>query len=323
MNRFFGFILSIIIILSSASAAFPAAFAVSESPAAGKVATESTPLNVRFAATDSAPVVASLKKGTTVSLISKNGKWWKVRYSSQCCGYCSSEFIKAQKASYYAYLLKNSANVNVRKGAGTAYEIKTQLPVGSKVAVLTQSGKWSRILYSGTKKGWVLTKYLSAKAPQLKAVFLDVPKYYQNDSRWNRIRLGVQGDTIGSSGCTTTSFAMVESFRKGKTVTPADMAKKLNYSESGSLYWPDDYYTELADSDFLERIYQILASGKPVIFGATKTGGGQHWVVVTGFNGSSLKKSAFSINDPGSSSRKTLADFMASYPNAYKFAWFS
>lgn len=151
-----------------------------------------------------------------------------------------------------------------------------------------------------------------------------MPSFKQTDSRWSDIKIGTQGDTVKSSGCTTTALSMTESFHLGKTVTPADMVKKLSYSASGMLYWPSEYNTELvASSDYLKKIYTQLSKGKPVILGMKKTGGSQHWVVITGHtkSTSSLSAGNFTINDPGSSTRTLLSEFVSAYPVAYKIAY--
>ena len=121
-------------------------------------------------------------------------------------------------------------------------------------------------------------------------------------------------------GCATTAIAMMESYRTGTTIYPSAMVKKLSYTASGSVYWPSHYTAVTSSSGYLNTIYSQLKSGKPVLIGAKNSYGGQHWVVVTGFNGgNSLTTSAFMINDPGSSTRSTLAQFFSDYPYFYKF----
>ena len=56
-----------------------------------------------------------------------------------------------------------------------------------------------------------------------------------------------------------------------------------------------------------------------MLFGATNRSGGQHWVVITGFTGGEVTAANFTINDPGTSSRTTLAQFLNAYPNFYKY----
>ena len=112
---------------------------------------------------------------------------------------------------------------------------------------------------------------------------------------------------------------MMESYRTGKTIYPDAMSKKLSYSSSGNVYWPSDYIVTTSSSGYLAKIYDILKSGKPVLFGAKNSQGGQHWVVIKGFRGGNLTASNFIINDPATVSRTTLQQFLNSYPNFYKY----
>ncbi len=300
--------------------------AANSSSVAGKVTTQSTNLNVRQKASTNSQVIKTLKNGTWITLISKSGNFWKVEYASGKYGYCHKNYIKERAASYAMYVNTKQGVLNVRKGKGTSYDIKATLSRGKCVVVLEKDSSWSKILYNGTSTGYVSSAYLSSEKPSsYSKITLNVPLYKQTDSKWKSIKIGTQGDTIGSSGCTTTCLAMSESFRKGTSVTPDKMAAKLSYSESGMLYWPTDYKTQLVSkTNYLDVIYSALKSGKPVIFGSKKSNGSQHWVVVTGYKAgsASLKASDFTINDPGAS-RTVLSEFISVYPVVYKVAYWS
>lgn len=290
---------------------------------AGKVATQSTVLNIRQKADVASTKLAQAKKGSYLTLMSKQGDWWKVEYAKGKYGYCHSDFI-TKVSSYSAKVAVSSGNLNVRSGKGTGYSVKDTLAKGTFVVVLKADSNWTQILYSGNKTGYVSSKYLSdSTETNYKKIALDVPSFKQTDSRWANIKIGSQGDTLYTSGCTTTALAMTESYRLKKTVTPKDMVSKLSYSSSGMLYWPTNYSVELADSStYLKDIYALLKSGKPVIFGIKKSSGTQHWVVITGYSTDSntLSKADFTVNDPGSNTRRTLSEVMAVYPNVYKIA---
>ena len=59
----------------------PEANAAASSSKAGTVITSSGRLNVRSQASTNSSVVASLHKGSYVTLISQSGSWWKVEYA--------------------------------------------------------------------------------------------------------------------------------------------------------------------------------------------------------------------------------------------------
>ena len=131
--------------------------------------------------------------------------------------------------------------------------------------------------------------------------------------------MGTPGNTLAHLGCATTAIAMVESHRQGRTIYPDEMMRNLRYTPSGSVYWPEHYTTVTDTAGYLSRIYQLLKQGKPILFGAKNAYGKQHWVVITGYSGSGTAASDFYINDPGTTSRTSLNQFLAAYPTFYKY----
>ena len=286
---------------------------------AGAVTTTAGNLNVRNSASSSSAIVATLPKGSYITLMSKTGSWWRVEYADGQYGYCHVNYITIVEGRP-AVVNTNSGSLNVRSGAGTNYSRVASLSKGETVILLSASGSWSRILYNGTKTGYVSSSYLKAvSSGGYSAVSLNVPSYKQTDTRWANTYIGSSGKTMAQIGCATTAIAMIESYRTGTTVYPNTMAKKLSYTPSGSVYWPVSYTAVTSSSGYLDVIYKKLCEGKPVLFGAKNAWGGQHWVVITGFTGGTLSASNFTINDPGSNSRTTLQSFLNNYPTFYKY----
>ena len=296
--------------------------AASASVSAGMVSTSGSRLNVRSRASTGGSVVATIRNGGYVTLISKSGSWWYVEYANGRYGYCHGDYIKSVSAAS-ATVSTRSGALNVRSGAGTSYSKIASLPKGETVIVLSSSGGWSRILFHGTKTGYVSAAYLSSSTAGDPAVSLAVPSFKQNDSRWASVTIGSSGKTIAQIGCTTTAIAMMESYRTGTTIYPDAMSKRLSYTASGNVYWPSDYTAVTDSSGYLQAFYDLLRQGKPILFGAKTSGGKQHWVVVTGFTGGSLTASAFTIHDPGTNSRTNLQQFLNAYPVFYKYFYYS
>ncbi len=323
MRKFTSFILTLVLILGALAIPMNANAATTSSKA-GIVSVTSGSLNVRSSASTSGTVVSSLSKGSYVTLISKSGNWWKVEYADEKYGYCHADYISTASGTP-ATVNITSGSLNVRSGAGTSYSKLASLYKGEVVIVLGASGNWSRILYNGTKTGYVSSQYLSASSSSstYSKVSLSVPSFKQTDSRWASVEIGTSGKTIAQIGCVTTAIAMMESYRTGTTIYPDAMSKKLSYSSSGNVYWPSNYTVVTSSSGYLSGIYSKLQSGKPVLFGAKKSSGTQHWVVITGYTGgNSLTASGFTINDPGSSSRTTLQHLLNEYPTFYKYFYY-
>ena len=289
---------------------------------AGKVSTSSTALNVRSSASATSTVKAKLSKGSYVTLISKSGKYWRVQYSASGYGYCHADYIKTSSTKVRT-VKTTSGRLRVRSSASGSATVKDYLSSGTQVTVLSTSGSFSRILYNGTKRGYVASTYLTTETvsadSSYKAIKLNVPSFKQTDSRWANVTLGSSGQTIARIGCATTAIAMLESYRTGTTIYPNAMAKKLSYTSGGAVYWPSHYTIITSSGGYLSKIYNLLKAGKPVLIGAKKSNGSQHYVVITGVKATStLTTSAFYINDPGSNTRTTLNQFFAEYPSFYK-----
>lgn len=284
-------------------------------------------LNVRTEPSTGSKVLTTLSNGSYITLMSKSGSWWRVEYGNGLYGYCHGDYITTL-SSATATVNTDASGLNVRSGPGTSYSRIGGLSRGYTVIVLSTSGGWSRILYSGTKTGYVSAQYLKSQSSDEtgssgnSAVSLSMPSFKQNDSRWASAIIGSSGKTMEKIGCATTAIAMMESYRTGTTIYPDAMSQKLNYTSTGSVYWPSHYVTVTSSSGYLEVIYNQLKQGKPVLFGAKNSYGTQHWVVITGFTGGELSAGNFTLNDPGSNIRTNLQQFLSAYPTFYKYFYY-
>ena len=322
MKRTVSLILSAIILMGILLIP-PKAHAATLHSKAGIVSTSGSKLNVRKSSSTGSAVVTTLQKGTYVTLISRSGSWWYVEYGKNKYGYCHADYISPVPGSA-ATVSTSSGPLNVRSGAGTSYSRIGSLARGETVIVLSTSGGWSRILYHGTRTGYASAQYLSSQSSGSdSAVSLNVPNFKQTDGRWAHVKIGTSGKNMAQIGCATTALAMMESHRTGTTIYPDAMSKKLTYTPSGNVYWPDNYAVVTSNSGYLQAIYEQLKLGKPVLFGAKNPYGSQHWVVITGFNGGTLTASGFTINDPGSNSRTNLQQLLNSYPTFYKYFYYN
>ena len=306
----------VLILLLAAPSAVYAADADSK---AGAVTTSGTRLNVRKSPSTGAPVAATLNKGSYITLLSRTGDWWRVEYGKGLYGYCHKDYITIVQGTPTT-VKTQAGSLNVRGGPGTSYPKTASLSKGETVILLTTSGGWSRVLYHGTKTGYVSAQYLaSGYAP----VSLSVPSFKQTDSRWANMQVALSGKTFAQIGCATTAVAMMESYRTGKTIYPHEMMRSLNYTASGDLYWPSHYIPVTETANYLPRLYELLRQEKPVLLGARNAYGRQHWVVITGFaGGSTLSAASFTIQDPGTYSRTNLQQFLNAYPTVYKYFYY-
>lgn len=289
---------------------------------AGRVNTSSGALNVRTSPSSGSAVKARLGRNTYVTLLGQNGSFWYVQYGQNSYGYCHKNYI-AQVSSAVRYVNTASGTLRVRSAPSLNASIQDNLTKSTPVIVHTVTDDFARIIYNGNKVGYVSKHYLTAIKPSsaYNGIHLDVPDYKQTDPRWANATLGTSGQSIGRIGCATTTLAMTESYRTGTTIYPHQMAKKLSYTSGGAVYWPVNYNVSTS-TNYLSTIYNALTQNKPVIVGAKKSNGSQHYVVVTGIKATNtLTTDAFYINDPGSGSRTTLTQFFNAYPYFYKVLW--
>ncbi len=291
---------------------------------AARVNTESTALNVRSAPSSTASVKAKVRKNDLVTLISKSGDYWYIRYNSTGYGYTHKDYLKGVSSAVRT-VKTTSGKLRVRESASLNAQTKAYLSSGTQVVYLEQSGSFYKILYNGNATGYVHKNYLVKEdsfTSNYKAISLNVPDYKQYDSRWANVTLGTSGQTMKNIGCATTALAMTQSYKESKNIYPHIMESRLSYTSGGAVYWPASYNIITSSSGYLEKIYSALSQGKPVIVGAKKANGSQHYVVVTGVKATdTLSTSAFYINDPGSETRVTLNQFFNAYPNFYKMLY--
>ena len=242
-------------------------------------------------------------------------KWTGENYKVSGCSQC----YPATNVSYYVEITANSGLV-LRSGAGTSYTYLTAIPKGKVVQITQENNGWGKTSYNG-KTGWISLSYTKKTSlDQPSNIRLNVPLYKQGDSRWSNVYIGTK--TIGNVGCLTTAIAMVYSYNTGKTVYPNTARYMLSYSNN-DLYWSSlsavgltskSYNCSLTNS-MMSTIYSKLKEGRPVIIGAsTSSGSYQHWVVITGYTGSStssFSSADFTVNDPGSQGSTTLKAFLA------------
>ena len=88
-KRIFSIFLALVLIIGSAT---PITAATMDSYA-GAVTTAWDPISVRSGAGVSYPVVATVPKGSHITLIQRSGDWWYVEYGNNRFGYCHADYI--------------------------------------------------------------------------------------------------------------------------------------------------------------------------------------------------------------------------------------
>ena len=141
----------------------------SNSSTTTKVVT-ATSLNVRSGAGTKYSIIGSLKKGTSVSVISESNGWSKINYNGKN-GYVSSKYLCNENTSSnnsssnetikYKKVV-TATSLNFRSGPSTTSSKIGSIKEGTEVGVISESDGWSKISYNG-KIGYVSSQYLGDK----------------------------------------------------------------------------------------------------------------------------------------------------------------
>ena len=314
--------------------------AVASSQQTGIVSTNGGNLNVREGPSTQNKILLILKDKTQITILEESGEWYKIQFQNTK-GYASKKYVDLQKKKSFieARVDENgTVPLKLRTGPSTAHSILQKIPRGSKIYILgNASTSWYKAAYKGIT-GYVHKSYIvipknlevndtgTKEKEQKKDILLDVPVYHQRDEKWKNISLGDSGVTIGKSGCTVSCLAASEQFLKKKTITPKTIAQTADFTSDGCIYWLDGYvpYKHTDMQKNLQKIYELLQQGKPVLYGGFTPSHKQHWVLVIGYteNGEKLSAKDFIIMDP-MNRHETLAEYTEKYSVFYKLMYCS
>ena len=144
---------------SAGTAIAPSNTVTSTTGTAGTVKCSSS-VNLRSEANTSSSILAELKNGTAVTVVSTANGSGKTGYIKQ--DYVSTTGSASNNTSAStgtAAVVKCSSTVNFRSSASTSSTILGELKNGTAVTVLSTSNGWSKVSYAG-KAGYISADYL-------------------------------------------------------------------------------------------------------------------------------------------------------------------
>lgn len=150
---------------SAGTAIAPSNTVTSTTGTAGTVKCSSS-VNLRSEANTSSSILAELKNGTKITVVSTANGWCKVTYSGKT-GYIKQDYVSTtgsasnntSASTGTAAVVKCSSTVNFRSAASTSSTILGELKNGTAVTVLSTSNGWSKVSYAG-KTGYISADYL-------------------------------------------------------------------------------------------------------------------------------------------------------------------
>lgn len=150
---------------SAGTAIAPSNTVTSTTGTAGTVKCSSS-VNLRSEANTSSSILAELKNGTAVTVVSTANGWCKVNCSGKT-GYIKQDYVSTtglasnntSASTGTAAVVKCSSTVNFRSAASTSSTVLGELKNGTAITVLSTSNGWSKVSYAGTT-GYISADYL-------------------------------------------------------------------------------------------------------------------------------------------------------------------
>lgn len=132
----------------------------------GRTVYTTASVNLRSGASTNTAVITTLSKGSKLTALGKNDRFYLVKTGSGKQGYVSSKYLSETKVSGGSSSSGSSdtkvvtaSYVNMRAGGGLSYDVLRVLSRGTEVEVLYVGNYWTRVEYRGTK-GWIKNTYL-------------------------------------------------------------------------------------------------------------------------------------------------------------------
>ena len=135
-------------------------------------------VNMRQSASTSSAVVAQLKKGTVVNIVSSTGSWYQVNTLDGKTGYVSKSYLKLNTSTSapvsggtvtitanrkVGTVINVNVAVNMRQKADTSASIVAKVAKGKQVNVLQESGSWYQVQTDDGKQGYISKTYLQVE----------------------------------------------------------------------------------------------------------------------------------------------------------------
>jgi len=112
-------------------------------------------VNVRSGPDTSKEVLWELFKGYPLQILSRKGEWAQIVDFEGDKGWIHTSLLSKQKT-----VVVKSDTINMRVGAGQAYEIVATVKYGVVFSPLEKDGEWVRVKHEDGTTGWIHEKLL-------------------------------------------------------------------------------------------------------------------------------------------------------------------
>ncbi len=129
-----------------------------------------TVLNVRSSPSTNSSVLTTLRKGSTVNIVSNSNGWHNIKLANGQTAYVSSAYINENSTITNTPQVTtrigtvNTGILNVRSSPSTRSRILTTLKRGTSVTILSTANGWHNIRLANGQTAYVSSTYLSEKS---------------------------------------------------------------------------------------------------------------------------------------------------------------
>lgn len=123
-------------------------------------------LNIRQSSTTSSKVVATVKKGESVTYYSKSGNWAKVKTASSVTGWASMTYLSKTKPVITKTYYVTANSLNVMASSSRASKVLTTIKKDASVTYYSKKNSWGKIKTTSGVTGWVANKDISTTKPK-------------------------------------------------------------------------------------------------------------------------------------------------------------
>lgn len=212
-------------------------------------------LNLRSTADPKGAVVNQFNQGDPMTVIGKEGDWYKVSYD-ETLGYVNKDFVDFQ---YNIYVKGN--DINMRKGRTTESEVITTLDNAEVITVLNKFGDWYKVRYDG-KVGYIKDACTSFTEP---APIIEAPVVQSTSS--NRRPSGNTSSSSNRRPSSNTSSSSNNSYSGGSTVSggsgQAVVDYALNFVGNPYQYGGNSLTNGIDCSGFVKAVYAHFGVSLP------------------------------------------------------------
>lgn len=125
-----------------------------------------TVLNVRSSPSANSQILTTLKKGTTVTILSTSNGWYTIRLANGQTAYVSSNYITLNTSSSTPSTnastgIVNTAVLNVRNSPSTSSKVISTLKKGTSVTILSTANGWHNIRLANGQTAYVSASYIN------------------------------------------------------------------------------------------------------------------------------------------------------------------